>query len=160
MIIRKLRLERSWSQQQLAEYSGLSIRTIQRLEKGQVPSEESAKCLAAVFEVDANDLIACFDTQPTKEASMSPLEVTRAEQRAMREVEDLKDFYQHALVYAVVIPFLWIINWITSSGHLWAIWPTLGWGLGLSIHGVTALGLLKLFSPEWEKRQIEKRLNR
>ena len=44
MIIRKLRLERSWSQQQLAEYSGLSIRTIQRLEKGRVPSEESAKC--------------------------------------------------------------------------------------------------------------------
>ncbi|MBT6078123.1 MAG: helix-turn-helix transcriptional regulator, partial [Oceanospirillaceae bacterium] len=87
MIIRKLRLERSWSQQQLAEYSGLSIRTIQRLEKGRVPSEESAKCLAAVFEVDSNELLACFDSLPKPEATMNSLEVTQAEQRAMAEVQ-------------------------------------------------------------------------
>ncbi|MCS5559081.1 MAG: helix-turn-helix domain-containing protein [Oceanospirillaceae bacterium] len=160
MIIRKLRLQRSWSQQQLAEYSGLSIRTIQRLEKNQIPSEESAKCLAAVFEVDANELLACFTTQPKQEASMSSLEVTLAEQRAMREVEDLKDFYQHAMVYMVVIPFLWIVNWLTSPGYWWAAWSTVGWGFGLALHAVTALGLFHLFSPEWEKRQIEKRLNR
>jgi len=91
---------------------------------------------------------------------MSQLEVTLAEQRAMREVEDLKDFYQHAMVYVVVIPFLWAINWLTSSMYYWAIWPTLGWGLGLTIHGVTAFGIFNLFSPEWEKRQIDKRLNR
>ena len=160
MIIRKLRLQRSWSQQQLAEYSGLSIRTIQRLEKGRVPSEESAKCLAAVFEVDSNELLACFDSLPKPEATMNSLEVTQAEQRAMAEVQEVMAFYKHLISYCLVIPFLWIINWITSSEYLWAIWPTLGWGLCLSIHGVTALGLFKLFSPEWEKRQIEKRLNR
>ena len=32
MLIQKLRLQRGWSQQQQADLSGLSVRTIQRLE--------------------------------------------------------------------------------------------------------------------------------
>ena len=51
MMIQKLRLQRGWSQQQLAEMSGLSTRTIQRLENGNSASIESLKSLAAVFEV-------------------------------------------------------------------------------------------------------------
>jgi transcriptional regulator with XRE-family HTH domain len=34
MLVQKLRLQRGWSQQQLAELSGLNVRTIQRIEKG------------------------------------------------------------------------------------------------------------------------------
>jgi transcriptional regulator with XRE-family HTH domain len=41
MLIQKLRLQRGWSQEQLAELSGLSIRTIQRIERGQTASVES-----------------------------------------------------------------------------------------------------------------------
>src|SRR5205814_6188705 len=52
MLIQKLRLKRGWSQQQLADASGLSVRTIQRIENGAAASTESLKCLAAVFEVD------------------------------------------------------------------------------------------------------------
>ena len=37
MNVRKLRLQRNWSQEQLAQVSGLSIRTIQRIERGQTP---------------------------------------------------------------------------------------------------------------------------
>ncbi len=55
MIIRKLRLQRGWSQEQLAELSGLSIRTIQRIERGQKPGLESLKSLAAVFETSYAD---------------------------------------------------------------------------------------------------------
>lgn len=56
MLIQKLRLQRGWSQQQLADLSGLSVRTIQRLEKGQDASTESLKSLAAVFEIDFSQL--------------------------------------------------------------------------------------------------------
>ena len=56
MHIQKLRLQRGWSQQQLAELSGLSTRTIQRLENGHSASVESLKALAAVFEVDFHSL--------------------------------------------------------------------------------------------------------
>jgi transcriptional regulator with XRE-family HTH domain len=31
MLVQKLRLQRGWSQQQLAELSGLKVRTIQRI---------------------------------------------------------------------------------------------------------------------------------
>jgi len=44
--------ERGWSQQRLAELSGLSFRTIQRIENGQPASAEPLKSLASVFEVD------------------------------------------------------------------------------------------------------------
>jgi transcriptional regulator with XRE-family HTH domain len=37
MLIQKLRLQRGWSQEQLAELSGLSVRTIQRLEGDKLP---------------------------------------------------------------------------------------------------------------------------
>jgi len=56
MIVRKLRLEKGWSQEQLAEISGLSVRTIQRIERGQNPSLESLKSLAAVFETEVSEL--------------------------------------------------------------------------------------------------------
>lgn len=56
MIIKKLRMERNWSQEQLAEFCGLSVRTIQRVESGNKASIETLKCLASVFEVDISKL--------------------------------------------------------------------------------------------------------
>lgn len=41
MLVQKLRLQRSWSQEQLAAVSGLSVRTIQRIERGQSASLET-----------------------------------------------------------------------------------------------------------------------
>lgn len=40
----------------------------------------------------------------------------------------------HALVYVCVNAGLALIAW--SSGRGWAIYPLLGWGLGLAIHGL------------------------
>ena len=53
--IKKMRLDRHWSQDQLAEMSGLSIRTIQRIENGENAGLESLKSLAAVFEINIAD---------------------------------------------------------------------------------------------------------
>jgi hypothetical protein len=36
----------------------------------------------------------------------------------------------------------------------------LGWGIGLVVHGLRVFGVIKLFGPEWEKRQVEKQLGR
>ena len=56
MILKKLRYKRSWSQEQLAELSGLSVRTVQRLEAGGKASLESLMSLASVLEVDVSTL--------------------------------------------------------------------------------------------------------
>ncbi len=56
MRVRELRLARGWSQAELAERSGLSIRTIQRIETGASPGLESLRNLAAVLGVEVADL--------------------------------------------------------------------------------------------------------
>ena len=56
MIVKKLREQKNWSQDQLATMCGLSIRTIQRVESGQSASLETLKSLASVFEIDIKKL--------------------------------------------------------------------------------------------------------
>jgi transcriptional regulator with XRE-family HTH domain len=56
MILKQLRLSRNLSQEQLAQMSGLNVRTIQRIESGSKASVESLKCLASVFETDIQTL--------------------------------------------------------------------------------------------------------
>lgn len=55
-MIKKLRERENWSQEQLATMSGLSVRTIQRIESGNKASLESLKSLASVFEIDISKL--------------------------------------------------------------------------------------------------------
>lgn len=57
MIVKKLRHKKNWSQEQLAEVAGLSVRTIQRIESGGKASLESLKALASVLEVDVPVLV-------------------------------------------------------------------------------------------------------
>lgn len=56
MILKELRLSRHISQEQLAQMSGLNVRTIQRIESGHNASFESLKCLAAALDVDVTTL--------------------------------------------------------------------------------------------------------
>jgi len=44
-------------------------------------------------------------------------------------------FYRHALIYAPVMILLLGINMSAFPGTLWVIWPLLGWGLALGLHG-------------------------
>ncbi len=164
MIVRKLRLQRGWSQDQLATLTGLSVRTIQRIEQGQQPGLESLKALAAVFELD----VAQLDGSEQQEREMrgsdtmgqDAVQVSAEERAAMRYVEALKGFYHHVASYVVVICGLFVINYLSNPEYIWAWWPALGWGLGLASHAVRVFQPFKLFGPEWERRQIEKRLGR
>ena len=156
MIVRKLRLQRGWSQDQLAQLSGLSIRTIQRIERGQTPGLDSLKSLAAVFDVHVTELQ--MENDMTQENQTTQLNET--EQKAIEYVRDIKGFYSHVVKYVVVISILFIINFTTDRSYIWAWWPMLGWGIGVLSHGLNVFEVFHFFSPAWEKRQIEKRLGR
>lgn len=52
MIVKRLRIKNGWSQDQLATFSGLSLRTIQRVEAGHPASMETINSLSSVFETD------------------------------------------------------------------------------------------------------------
>lgn len=153
MIVRKLRLKKGWSQEQLAELSGLSIRTVQRIEQGQKPSLESLKSLAAVFETT----IAELQQEPTMSNGVN---ITDEEKTVIEQVRAIKSFYSHLITYLVVICLLFLINLLTYPNYIWAVWPALGWGIGIINHGLSAFEVFDFLGSKWEKRQIEKRLGR
>lgn len=158
MKIRNLRMIRGWSQEQLAEFTGLSVRTIQRVERGQPCGMESLKSLAAVFEVDINELKKDSDmTGQIPDSSSSP---SVEEQEARKQVKELKEFYMHLFTYVVTLSFLLIVNLISNPGYLWVKWTAIGWGIGVIMHAMHVFETSSLFSSAWEKREIEKRLNK
>jgi transcriptional regulator with XRE-family HTH domain len=55
-VIKKIRIPKGWSQEQLSQFSGLSVRTIQRIERGHNAGLESLKCIAAAFDMDISRL--------------------------------------------------------------------------------------------------------
>ncbi len=146
----------------MAELTDLSVRTIQRIERGGQPSLESAKALAAVFEVE---LITFQHT--TGENNMQDQTVitenkpgqtiTKEEKDAINYVKGVKEFYGHLFMFVVfMVAFL-----VTGKfSHSQMLWVTLGWGAGLIIHGLVAFEIFGSFGTNWEKKQVEKKLGR
>jgi transcriptional regulator with XRE-family HTH domain len=64
-IVRRLRNERGWSQEQLAIASGLSLRTIQRVEAEGVASMATKVSLAATYAIDLDQLDDADDRKPS-----------------------------------------------------------------------------------------------
>nr|WP_202944249.1 helix-turn-helix domain-containing protein [Cellvibrio japonicus] len=149
-MVRKLRLQRGWSQEQLAELTGLSIRTIQRIERGSKPGLETIKSLASVFEVDP----ATFESG-ADDMSEQPLKVDEVE--AMQYVKGIKEFYSHVLMY-VVFTSVFLFSGGHQIEHIY--WPFMGWGLGVLLHGCWAYEVFGWLSPRWERKMVEKRLGR
>lgn len=157
MLIQKLRLQRGWSQEQLAEISGLSVRTVQRIERGQAASLETMKALASVFEIDIAQL-----TEP-KEADVPVVPTTIIETEeaiAFAKVRRVKRFYLHLVRYAAVIALLAVINLVTSPHYLWFVWPMLGGAIGIGAKALTTFELVPFLGARWEKEQVEKHLGR
>ncbi len=56
-LIKKLRSQKGWTQQQLADIANVSLRTIQRIESEGSASNESVSALSAGFEVSREMLL-------------------------------------------------------------------------------------------------------
>ena len=52
-----LRIQNGWSQERLADISGLSLRTIQRLERGESASLESQLAISKAFDIPPSELL-------------------------------------------------------------------------------------------------------
>jgi transcriptional regulator with XRE-family HTH domain len=71
--VRQFREMRHWSQEQLAEISGLNVRTIQRVEQGDSASFDTRRALARAFEFDDIDAL----NKPFSIPTAQELEVAR-----------------------------------------------------------------------------------
>lgn len=154
MLIQKLRLQRGWSQEQLAELSGLSVRTVQRLEHGQPASIESLKALGAVFEIDFSAL-----KEPEMNTKPNPT-VSPDEALALAHVRKLKEFNVHLAEFIAIIAFLAIMNFVLSPQRVWVTWVALAWGVALLVQGLSVFGKVPFLSVHWERQQVERYLGR
>ncbi|WP_299441615.1 helix-turn-helix transcriptional regulator [uncultured Aquimarina sp.] len=109
--IKKMRLERHWSQDQLSEMSGLSIRTIQRIENGENAGLESLKSLAAVFEINITD------SDKNQE-----MEQIRNEEEYVQNVKGVYKLLAIAFL-SLVAPFIIAVN--DSSNWIVFLWMLL-----------------------------------
>jgi len=66
------------------------------------------------------------------------MEKNSAYERAKTRVEGKIGFITHLVIYLCVNVLLIVINFMTSSGTFWFIWPLMGWGLAVIIHGLRA----------------------
>ena len=141
--IKKLRLELHWSQDQLSEMSGLSIRTIQRIENGENAGLESLKSLAAVFEINIAD-------SDKKEE----IEQIRKEEEY---VQNLKGFYKLLAIalLSLLVPFIFAVN----DSSLWSVflWILLSWGVLL---GIYSLNIFDFFGEEWKQKMVNKKFKK
>ena len=86
-VVKELRNQKGWSQSELAELSGLSVKTIQRFEHGQgAPSLDTAKALASIFDRPFSDFLPA--APPTEKSvqrhsdSAEPNEITSSQESA------------------------------------------------------------------------------
>ena len=73
--------------------------------------------------------------------------------RAKRRVEEIKGFYGNLIAYIIVIPVLAWLNYKTTD-FPWVIFPAVGWGLGVLLHGMSAHGYNPILGKNWEERKI------
>ncbi|AWG25919.1 2TM domain-containing protein [Flavobacterium kingsejongi] len=76
-------------------------------------------------------------------------------EKALKKVEDIKGFYGNLVSYIVIITGLFLLNLQTSPEYFWFLFPALGWGFGLLIHGLSVFGhSLRFLGKDWEEKKI------
>lgn len=158
MGVQELRLEKGWSQERLAQISGLSLRTVQRIESGKKAGYESLNCLAAVFETNVSNLMQEHAMNNSRNSDRPAK--SRQEAEEIDYVDNLKAFHLNWISFIIVISGLYVLNIYVSPNVLWVIYPAIGWAFAIALHALVIFGLFGVFNTKWEKRQIEKRRNR
>ncbi len=157
MSIQKLRVDRGWSQEQLAEHTGLSVRTIQRIEGGKTASLESLKCLAAVFETSVSDLVQ-EKIMTESAAEQSPI-TAQQERDAIDYVQNLKGFHMNWIAFVVIVPCLYVFNIQVTPDDIWIMWVIVPWALAIGFHAILLFGMFHIFGAKWEQRQFQNRIS-
>jgi len=123
--------------------SGLSIRTIQRIENGENAGLESLKSLAAVFEINI------ADSDKNQE-----MEQIRKEEEY---VQNVMGFYKLLAVamLSLVVPLILAIS--DSSNWSIFLWMVPTWVVLL---GIYSLNVFDFFGDEWKRKLIKNKFKK
>ncbi|MGE9553523.1 helix-turn-helix domain-containing protein [Erwinia amylovora] len=143
---RLLRLARAWSQEQLAQLSGLSARTVQRIENCDQPSLETLSALAAVFEVSVADL-------------SDPDALDQRIAGAKSNLAEEGRFYRSVITAVVVCALLLVLNHLTAPTSVWSLWVAGIWFALLVIRGMKTFFFRGLIG-RWQQKRLQQILRR
>lgn len=149
--IRQLRISRAWSQEQLAELSSLSVRTIQRIENGEQASLDTLGAIAAAFDIRVSEL-----TENDTPDNSSPGQALDEQiDRARKQVAEESRFYRSVLLWAVINAGLFALNRYTAPDSFWFVWPLCIWGGILIVRGLS-LFAFRGSVERWQKARLQK----
>ena len=151
MIVRKMREQRGWSQEQLAELSGLSVRTIQRIEKGKNAEVESLRSLAAVFETQLSEIQQGIKTIPDASTDLN-------EEHIKKYVKAKRVFFVHLGAYFFVVVMLFATAMLAPGDANFSEFNEVafGWGIAVFLNLSYLLVLrYRLLNKNWEKNQVK-----
>ena len=83
--------------------------------------------------------------------------ITADEESAIQYVKSVKEFYTNVFMYVF---FVAVFGFFLGFKHPLILWGSIGWGIGLVVHGLNVFEVINFLEPNWEKKQIEKRLGR
>jgi 2TM domain len=83
-----------------------------------------------------------------------------ARQEARRWVRRKRAFLTILAVYLALCLLWFAIDLLTGPDSLWFYWPVLGAGLIVAVIGLAMFGLGGLFGGDWERRQVDRYLER
>jgi len=115
--VRKWREQRAWSQEHLAEVTGLSLRTIQRVEAEGKASNETRMALASAFGCSLADLEAVTEAAAGATINMPASPAINTDSRRVSPA---------LMVLPVVAGFLLFQDWRLNHSFTWSRWPLLG----------------------------------
>jgi transcriptional regulator with XRE-family HTH domain len=137
--LKEIRTSKGLTQNELSDKSGIALRTVQRMERNEgKPSLYSMNAIGDALGVNLTLLYAPDDETEKRNIMES------TDQQLWAIAKRRAKFKRSLSAYALVIPFLWIIWYLTMPAEVltevfpWPIWPMLGWGLGLGIQYVKA----------------------
>ncbi|HCK02865.1 helix-turn-helix domain-containing protein [Serratia grimesii] len=149
--IRQLRLDKGWSQEQLATIAGLSTRTVQRIENGEQASLETLTAIAAALGVQVSDLYQPIPAQDENQGE--------TEQTIRRQVEAEAKLLSMAVRFALIGLMLFAINWFTHPQYLWSLWAIGGMSFAILMRAMRTL-LLRDAISRWQQQRLAQKLRR
>jgi len=79
---------------------------------------------------------------------------------AQKKMEDIKGFYGNLIAYIVFTVGLATLNLLTSPEYLWFLYPAVGWGFGVAVHGMAVYNAVPFLGRDWEERKIRQIMER
>jgi TctA family transporter len=104
-------------------------------------------------------------SDPRHQRHFDPEQVTSedrdgAREEARRWVRRRRIFATVVAIYLALSLMWFAIDVLDDSTGLWFYWPMLGTGLAVVVTGIGLFGLGGLFGADWERRQVERYLER